>query len=93
LAEACLLLLEIYDSPELINVGCGEDITIADLANLVKAATGFHGAIHWDTSMPDGTPRKLLDVRRIYALGWRPKISLAEGIASTYRWFLDHPQT
>jgi GDP-L-fucose synthase len=93
LAEACLLLLEIYDSPELINVGCGEDITIADLANLVKAATGFRGAIHWDTSMPDGTPRKLLDVRRIYALGWRPKISLAEGIASTYRWFLDHPQT
>jgi GDP-L-fucose synthase len=93
LAEACLLLLEIYDSPELINVGCGEDITIADLANLVKAATGFDGAIHWDTSMPDGTPRKLLDVRRIYALGWRPKISLAEGIASTYRWFLDHPQT
>jgi GDP-L-fucose synthase len=92
LAEACLRLLEIYDSHELVNVGCGEDITIAGLATLVKAATGFDGAIHWDTSMPDGTPRKLLDVRRIRSLGWRPEIGLAEGIASAYRWFLDNTQ-
>ena len=63
---------------------------IRDLAATVAEVVGFRGMIHWDTSKPNGTPRKLLDVSRIFALGWRPKIGLAEGVRSTYRWFLDH---
>lgn len=93
LAEACLHLLEVYDAPEPINVGCGKDLTIAELAETVKNAVGFQGNIAWDTSMPDGTPRKLLDVTRINALGWRPRIPLDQGIASTYQWFLQHVAT
>lgn len=89
LAQACLLLLEKYDAPEPINVGCGEDVTIAELAALVQKAVGFHGEIRWDTSMPDGTPRKLLDISRISALGWRPRIPLHQGIAEVYQWFLE----
>ncbi|HEX4706853.1 MAG TPA: GDP-L-fucose synthase [Candidatus Udaeobacter sp.] len=88
LASACLLLLEKYDSPEIINVGCGEDISIRELAELICDVVGFNGELAWDTTKPDGTPRKLLDVTRIRALGWTPEISLREGIARTYEWFL-----
>ncbi len=88
LADACLFLMNNYESEELINVGVGEDISIADLAILVQGIVGYHGQIEFDTTKPDGTPRKLLDVSRLRALGWGPRISLAEGIAAAYQWFL-----
>jgi GDP-L-fucose synthase len=87
LASASLLLLEKYDSPEIINVGCGEDISIRELAELVCDVVGFDGELAWDTTKPDGTPRKLLDVTKIRALGWKPAITLRDGIARTYEWF------
>src|ERR1700745_412922 len=90
LAAACLLLLEKYDSPEIINVGCGEDISIRELAELICEVVGFDGELAWDTTKPDGTPRKLLDVSKIRALGWRPTIMLREGVAQLYEWFLDN---
>jgi len=88
LASACLLLLEKYDSPEIINVGCGEDISIRELSELICNVVGFDGELTWDTSKPDGTPRKLLDVTKLRALGWKPAIPLQDGIARTYEWFL-----
>src|SRR5213596_1322567 len=87
LASACLLLLEKYDSPDIINVGCGEDISIRELAELSCDVVGFDGELAWDTSKPDGTPRKLLDVTKLRALGWKPAITLRQGIAQTYDWF------
>ncbi len=87
LAAACLLLLEKYDSPEIINIGCGEDVTVRGLAELICDVVGFDGEIVWDTNKPDGTPRKLLDVSKIRALGWQPTIPLRNGIAQTYEWF------
>jgi GDP-L-fucose synthase len=87
LASACLLLLEKYDSPEIINVGCGEDISIREFAELICDVVGFDGELAWDTTKPDGTPRKLLDVTKIRALGWKPAIPLRDGIARTYEWF------
>jgi GDP-L-fucose synthase len=86
-ASACFLLLEKYDSPEIINVGCGEDISIRELAELICDVVGFDGDLTWDATKPDGTPRKLLDVTKLRALGWRPSISLRDGIAQTYEWF------
>jgi GDP-L-fucose synthase len=80
LADACLFLIERYDSPELINVGTGVDQTIRELAELIAAAVGYRGRMTWDTSKPDGMPRKLLDVSRINALGWRSSIDLASGL-------------
>lgn len=92
LAAACVFLLEKYDSPEIINVGCGEDISIRELAELICEVVGFKGELAWDTTKPDGTPRKLLDVSKVHALGWRHRIPLREGIARTYQWFLEnHP--
>jgi GDP-L-fucose synthase len=88
LAAACLLLLEKYDSPEIINIGCGEDVTVHELARLICDVVGFDGELVWDKTKPDGTPRKLLDVTKIRKLGWQPTIQLREGIAQTYRWFL-----
>ena len=88
LAAACLLLLEKYDSAEIINIGCGEDVTIRELAELICDVVGFDGELVWDKTKPDGTPRKLLDVTRIRALGWQPRIPLRQGIAKTYDWFL-----
>src|SRR5881398_1928275 len=88
LASACLLLLEKYDSPEIINVGCGEDVTIRELAELICDVVGFDGELVWDITKPDGTPRKLLDTTKIRALGWQPSIPLQQGIAQTYEWFL-----
>jgi GDP-L-fucose synthase len=93
LARACLHLLENYDEPETINVGVGDDLPIADLARLIAAEVGYGGRTTWDTSMPDGTPRKLLDVSRITGLGWTPRIGLREGIASTVQWYREHVVT
>jgi len=90
LAAASLFLMRDYDSAEIVNVGCGQDVTIRELAEMVKAAVGYEGRLEFDTSKPDGTPRKLLDVSRLSALGWSPRIALPEGIRSTYRWFLAH---
>jgi GDP-L-fucose synthase len=87
LASACLLLLEKYDSPDIINVGCGEDISIRELAELICDVVGFDGELAWDTTKPEGTPRKLLDVSKIRALGWKPVIPLRDGIVRTYDWF------
>ena len=89
-AAAILHLAEHYDGDQHVNVGCGRDVSIAELARLVAEVTGFDGDILWDTSKPDGTPRKLLDVSLLTGLGWRPRIDLRDGIASTYRWFLEH---
>ena len=88
LASACMFLLENYDDEIAINIGSGKDLTIKDLAELIKNIVGFTGEIDWDTSKPDGTPRKLLDASRINSLGWTPTISLSEGISSTYEWFV-----
>ncbi len=88
LARACELLLERYDDPAPINVGTGEDVTIAELADLVAKVVGYAGAIEFDASKPDGTPRKLLDVRRVNALGFHPEIGLEDGIRDTYGWYL-----
>lgn len=93
LARACLFLLENYDSPETINVGVGEDISIRELADLIASVVGYEGKIELDETKPDGTPRKLLDVSRLTSLGWSPQVSLVEGITSTYSWFLDHEKT
>jgi GDP-L-fucose synthase len=90
LGRGCLFLLENYDDDVAINVGFGEDISIIELAELIKSIVGFEGAIEWDSSKPDGTPRKLLDVSRMKNLGWSPTITLEDGIASTYRWYLSN---
>jgi GDP-L-fucose synthase len=88
LASACLFLLEKYDSPEIVNVGWGEDISVRELAELICEVVGFNGKLAWDATKPDGTPRKLLDVSKLRKLGWSPTISLRDGIARTYEWFL-----
>ena len=90
LASACLFLLENYDGDEHVNVGTGTDVSIAELAEIVAKVVGYDGPVVWDRNKPDGTPRKLLDVRKINELGWEASIPLDEGIASTYRWFLEH---
>lgn len=87
-ASACLFLLENYNSPEIINVGTGQDVTIRELAEIICDVVGFDGELTWDTTMPDGTPRKLLDVSKLRALGWTARISLRDGIARSYDWFL-----
>ena len=90
LAAATLFLLENYDSPDTINVGVGEDLTIRELAEMVAHVVGYDGALAQDTSKPDGTARKLLDVSRINDLGWKATVTLRAGIASTYKCFLEH---
>ena len=87
LASACLFLLQNYDSPEIINIGTGTDLTISELAELICDVVGFRGELTWDRSQPDGTPRKLLDISKISSLGWKPTIPLRDGIARTYDWF------
>ena len=89
LADACVFLLENYDSPEIVNVGCGEDVTIRELALTVCEVVGYTGELVFDPSKPDGTPRKLLDMRKLFSLGWKPKISLRSGIRNAYEWFLE----
>jgi GDP-L-fucose synthase len=90
LADACHFLLDSYDDDRPINVGTGEDLSIAELANLVADVVDYRGEICWDADAPDGTYRKLLDVQRLNKLGWNAKISLTEGVRMTYAWFLDH---
>ncbi len=88
LAEACLFLMENYNESELVNIGTGEDVTIKNLAALVKQVIGFQGEIVWDTAKPDGTPRKLMDVSKLHGLGWHHKIALEDGIKLAYQDFL-----
>jgi GDP-L-fucose synthase len=90
LADACLFLMRRYDDAMHVNVGTGEDLTIRELAEMVRAIVYPAASIAHDTTKPDGTPRKLLDVGRLHALGWRHRIALQEGIASSYHWFLEH---
>jgi GDP-L-fucose synthase len=85
LADACLFLMDHYDSPEIINIGVGKDISIGEMAQMIKNITGYEGAIVFDTSMPDGTFRKLLDVSRLNDLGWEAKIGFEEGMEATYQ--------
>lgn len=90
LASASLFLLEHYDGAEPVNVGVGQDLSIRELASLVRQVVGFEGNVMWDRSKPDGAPRRLLDSRKINALGWTPTVSLEDGIRSTYAWFVEH---
>ena len=91
LADAVLVLLQNYESPEIINVGAGKDISIRELSSLIQQIVGYQGSVEFDTSRPDGTPRKVLDMSRMTALGWSPRVGLREGIAETYRWFAASP--
>ncbi|NHJ40453.1 MAG: GDP-L-fucose synthase [Asgard group archaeon] len=88
LADAAVFLMKNYNSPEIINVGTGKDITIKDLCSLIKDIVGFNGDIKFDTSKPDGTPKKQLDISRLLDLGWKPKTSLRDGIKQTYDWYV-----
>lgn len=88
LAEACVYLMETYSESELVNIGTGIDVTIKELAETVKEIVGFSGSIHWDTTRPDGTPRKLMDVSKLHSLGWSHKVALKDGIALAYQDFL-----
>lgn len=90
LADACLFLLEHYDQPETINVGTGQDVTIGELAEMIRQIVYPEASLTFDTDKPDGTPRKLLEVSRIHALGWKHTVELREGIERTYQWFLEH---
>ena len=87
MADACVFVMHRYDSSDILNIGCGKDVTIAEVAQLMKETVGYEGAIVFDSSKPDGTPRKLLDVSRLFALGWKPSIDLRRGLAETYAWF------
>ncbi|MGC8908950.1 MAG: GDP-L-fucose synthase family protein, partial [Desulfomonilaceae bacterium] len=90
LADACVFLMERYDSGEIVNIGSGVEISIKDLAELVGDVVGFKGRIRFNPDYPDGTPRKLLDISRLTSLGWRPSIGLREGLVSAYAWFVEH---
>jgi len=88
-ADACIHLLKVYSDELHINIGCGEDQSISELAELIRGIVGFEGDLRYNRDRPDGTPRKLLDVSRLRALGWQPKISLEEGLQQAYRWYQD----
>jgi GDP-L-fucose synthase len=90
LADACLFAMRRYESPEILNVGAGEEVSIRDLAGLVREVVGYSGEVVFDASRPDGAPRKLLDPARLLALGWKPRIPLRQGLAETYAWYLEH---
>jgi len=90
MAAASVFLMQHYDSPEIINVGCGTDIAIGEVAKLIGDIVGYSGTIKYDSSKPDGTPRKLLDTSKIESLGWKAEISLKDGLTSTYQWFLQN---
>ena len=90
MAAACVLLMQRYDASEIINIGCGEDVSIAELAELVREVVEYPGEIVFDPSRPDGTPRKLLEVSRLRALGWEPRVPLRQGVRDAYAWFREH---
>jgi GDP-L-fucose synthase len=90
LADAVLYLLQTYDAEPIVNIGWGQDVTIRELAELVMSVIGYNGRLILDSTKPDGTPRKLLDVSRLTSLGWQPRIALEDGIAQTYAWFKEH---
>jgi GDP-L-fucose synthase len=90
LAEACYVCMQNYDGEEHINVGTGEDVTIKELAHTISDVVRFMGDIEWDTTKPNGTPRKVLNVDKIKSLGWEPKISLRDGIEQTYKWYKEN---
>jgi GDP-L-fucose synthase len=90
LAAACVFLMNTYDSEDIINIGTGEDVSIRELAEQIKEIVGYEGAVTWDSSKPDGTPRKLLDVSKLHALGWNHTIALTDGISETYEWYTNH---
>jgi len=90
LARGVVHLLNHYDDGDPVNIGWGKDLSIKELALLIAGVVGYEGSIQWDTSKPDGTPRKLLDISKIQSLGWQPQIALRDGIASTYEWYLDN---
>lgn len=90
LADACVFLMENYSSEEIVNIGTGEDISIGEVALMIADVVGYGGEIHYDTTKPDGTPRKLLDISRLRSLGWSPSIELRQGIEETYRWYLEN---
>lgn len=89
LADACLFLMNTYNESSIVNIGTGEDLTIKDLAERIQKVVGYKGTIDWDTSKPDGTPRKLLDVSKLHTLGWHHQISLEEGLKTMYKWYCD----
>jgi GDP-L-fucose synthase len=90
LADAAVFLMNTYSGSEIVNVGTGEDVSLRELAKMIGSAVGYNGRIAWDTSKPDGTPRKLLDVSRLHALGWKHRIDLKDGIASAVAWYVTH---
>jgi len=87
LADACVFLMNKYDSEEIVNIGTGKDVTIKQLAEMIKKTVGYQGKLTWDTTKPDGTPRKLLNVKKIHALGWKHKTELEKGLKLTYEWY------
>lgn len=93
LASACAFLLENYSSPEIINIGCGWEISIREAAGLIREIVGYQGEIQWDTAQPDGNPRRLLDVSRMKNLGWKAETGFREGVTHTYHWFLENRAT
>lgn len=90
MADACVFLLENYSGEQHVNIGTGKEITIKQLAELVKGTVGYEGKIVWNSNMPDGTPRKLTDVSKLHALGWHHRVELEEGVRLAYQWFVDH---
>jgi GDP-L-fucose synthase len=90
MADACIFLMNTYDGDDFFNIGTGEDVTILEVAEMIKSIVGFSGALEFDSSKPDGTPRKLLDVSRINALGWKAKIPLQEGLKQAIDWYIQH---
>ena len=93
LADACAFLLQLETPPDLVNVGCGTDVTIRELVEMVAEVVGYQGQIIWDKSKPDGTPRKLLDTTLLNQLGWKPRIALKEGLTLTYQAFLEESRS
>lgn len=93
MADACVYLMEHYDNSEIINIGTGVDLKIKELAQIIKKIIGFKGKIVWDSTKPDGTPKKLLDISRLHSLGWKPQMELEKGIGIEYDWFLNNFQT
>lgn len=90
MADACIFLMNSYNGNEFVNIGTGDDVTILELANLIKQEVGFNGTLEFDTTKPDGTPRKLLDVSKIHSLGWKARVPLRDGIKKTIEWYLTH---